>query len=71
MYFTDRGDAGRQLARQLEQYRRDQPVVLGLARGGVPVAARQGMRRASTKLYFPALTQLAVSATAMPSYCPS
>ena len=39
MYFTDRGDAGRQLARQLEQYRRDQPVVLGLARGGVPVAA--------------------------------
>jgi putative phosphoribosyl transferase len=39
MYFTDRGDAGRQLARQLEKYRRDQPVVLGLARGGVPVAA--------------------------------
>ena len=39
MYFTDRGDAGRQLARQLEKYRREQPVVLGLARGGVPVAA--------------------------------
>ena len=39
MYFTDRGDAGRQLARQLAKYRREQPVVLGLARGGVPVAA--------------------------------
>ena len=39
MYFTDRGDAGRQLARQLEKYRHDQPVVLGLARGGVTVAA--------------------------------
>lgn len=39
MYFTDRRDAGRQLAPQLEPYRRDQPVVLGLARGGVPVAA--------------------------------
>lgn len=39
MYFTDRGDAGRHLARQLEKYRREQPVVLGLARGGVPVAA--------------------------------
>ena len=39
MFFTDRRDAGRQLARQLEKYRRDQPVVLGLARGGVPVAA--------------------------------
>jgi predicted phosphoribosyltransferase len=39
MYFTDRRDAGRHLARQLEKYRREQPVVLGLARGGVPVAA--------------------------------
>jgi predicted phosphoribosyltransferase len=38
--FADRQDAGRQLARRLEEYRdRDNLVVLGLARGGVPVAA--------------------------------
>jgi predicted phosphoribosyltransferase len=37
--FRDRRDAGRVLAGQLEQYR-DQPdvLVLGLPRGGVPVA---------------------------------
>jgi predicted phosphoribosyltransferase len=39
MLFVDRRDAGRQLARKLEKYRMDHPVVLGLARGGVPVAA--------------------------------
>src|SRR3982074_879022 len=37
--FRDRRDAGRTLARLLEHYRgRDDVVVLGLARGGVPVA---------------------------------
>ena len=37
--FHDRRDAGRQLARRLEGYRRDPDViVLGLPRGGVPVA---------------------------------
>ncbi|OBI52214.1 phosphoribosyl transferase [Mycobacterium kyorinense] len=37
--FSDRRDAGRALAEQLSSYRRDQSVlVLGLARGGVPVA---------------------------------
>jgi putative phosphoribosyl transferase len=37
--FVDRTDAGRQLAEALAQYRgRDDVVVLGLPRGGVPVA---------------------------------
>ena len=39
MLFMDRRDAGQQLARGLEKYRSDHPVVLGLARGGVAVAA--------------------------------
>lgn len=37
--FQDRTDAGHQLARQLEHLRDDQVVVVGLPRGGVPVAA--------------------------------
>src|SRR5512143_1794100 len=36
--FSDRRDAGRQLAVQLAGLAREDPVVLGLARGGVPVA---------------------------------
>lgn len=37
--FEDRTDAGRKLARHLEQYRdSDDVIVLGLPRGGVPVA---------------------------------
>ncbi len=39
MPFRDRSDAGHRLADALEQYRRSQPVVLALPRGGVPVAA--------------------------------
>jgi putative phosphoribosyl transferase len=39
MPFRDRTDAGRQLASALEHLRQDRPVVLGLPRGGVPVAA--------------------------------
>jgi putative phosphoribosyl transferase len=39
MPFADRSDAGRRLARKLGTYRSQNPVVLALPRGGVPVAA--------------------------------
>ncbi len=39
MLFEDRRDGGRRLAELLAKYRDDRPVVLGLPRGGVPVAA--------------------------------
>ncbi|MFE5871465.1 phosphoribosyltransferase [Streptomyces roseifaciens] len=38
MRFRDRVDAGRRLAEQLGHLRAENPVVLGLPRGGVPVA---------------------------------
>jgi len=38
MRFADRAEAGRLLAGRLEHLREDRPVVLGLPRGGVPVA---------------------------------
>lgn len=39
MPFSDRADAGRRLAKALANYKDEQPVVLALPRGGVPVAA--------------------------------
>jgi len=39
MPFKDRRDAGRKLAAALSAYRDQQPVILALPRGGVPVAA--------------------------------
>ena len=39
MRFRDRKDAGTRLAARLEPYRDEDPVVVGLTRGGVPVAA--------------------------------
>src|SRR5687767_13261237 len=38
MRFLDRADAGQQLAQLLEPYRAEKPLILGLPRGGVPVA---------------------------------
>ncbi len=37
--FRDRQDAGRRLAALLTRFRDERPVVVGIARGGVPVAA--------------------------------
>ncbi len=39
MRFADRADAGRHLARRLAHLRGEDIVVVGLPRGGVPVAA--------------------------------
>ena len=39
MPFNDRSEAGRKLAKALARYRKQQPAVLALPRGGVPVAA--------------------------------
>ena len=40
MSFSDRADAGRQLADALAEFKSASPLVLALPRGGVPVAAR-------------------------------
>ena len=40
MPFSNRSDAGRQLAKALAGYKDQQPVILALPRGGVPLAAQ-------------------------------
>src|ERR1041385_4098260 len=37
--FADRREAGKQLATSLERFRGQAPIVVGMTRGGVPVAA--------------------------------
>ncbi|SDI77545.1 putative phosphoribosyl transferase [Actinokineospora alba] len=44
MRFADRADAGRVLAGRLTHLRAENPLVLGLPRGGVPVAAEVATR---------------------------
>jgi putative phosphoribosyl transferase len=49
--FRDRRDAGRALAARLERYRGCDPLVLGLPRGGVVVAAEDLAMRRSRRLW--------------------
>jgi erythromycin esterase-like protein/predicted phosphoribosyltransferase len=70
--FTDRRDAGRQLAEHLEEYAgRKDVIVLALPRGGVPVAAEVALRLRSPldvflvrKLGVPGHPELAMGAIA-------
>jgi len=71
MKFIDREDAGRRLAAKLEGLRLEHPVVLGLARGGMPVAFEVARLLGAAldmaivrKLRAPALTEHAVGAIA-------
>jgi predicted phosphoribosyltransferase len=67
--FRDRRDAGRQLGERLSQLQAEHPIVLGLARGGVPVAFEVARALASPldvlvvrKLGVPFHTELAFGA---------
>jgi putative phosphoribosyl transferase len=48
MRFSDRAEAGQLLAEKLERYREERPIVLGLTRGGVPVALEIALRLGAT-----------------------
>lgn len=68
-YFNDRRDAGRQLAQAFEGRRLDRPVVLGIPRGGMPVAAELARALGAPldvlvvrKLGLPQQTELAMGA---------
>lgn len=69
--FADRREAGRLLARQLERFRSDRPVVLGIPRGGVVIAAEIADRLGaeldivlSRKIGAPGNPELAIGAIA-------
>ena len=57
MIFEDREHAGRLLAEELERFRADYPIVLGLTRGGVPAAYSTTQRRGAAHAFWPALTR--------------
>jgi putative phosphoribosyl transferase len=70
MYFRDRKDAGEKLAAELKQKGYVEPVVLGIPRGGVPVAAEVARALGGTlavvvarKLGAPGNPELAIGAT--------
>lgn len=67
--FADRTEAGLRLAGRLEQYRARRPLILGIPRGGVPVAAEVALRLGAEldvvvarKLGAPAQPELAIGA---------
>lgn len=69
MRFRDRVDAGRRLAERLDHLRAEDPIVLGLPRGGVPVAAEVAVALGAQldivlvrKIGAPHRTELAVGA---------
>lgn len=69
--FADRAQAGRELAERVAALGLHRPVVLGLARGGVPVAAQVARRVGGTldvlvtrKIGFPPQPELGVGALA-------
>lgn len=72
MFFEDRTDAGRKLAKELKQYvNRSDVVVLGIPRGGVPVGAEVAARLSAPldvfllrKLGVPGYEELAFGAIA-------
>ena len=71
MSFQDRSDAGRKLARALMAFKRANPVVLALPRGGLPVAAEVAAALAAPldiilvrKIGLPGQPELAMGAVA-------
>lgn len=67
--FTDRRDAARQLADRLAVYSEDDPLILGIPRGGVPIAAELARRLGGSvdvlvarKLGAPGAPELAIGA---------